>query len=84
MLSVLERKYHPLYGFFQESRTFLHKHTVYNSINRISSLNIAWGNSCQSSKMRIFRLQKRACRVILDYRLEKCNEAIVSKDFICL
>ena len=34
------------------------------------------GNSCESSK--IFRLHKRACRVILDYNVEDSDEAIQS------
>ena len=37
-----------------------------------------WGNSCKSTKMKIFRLQKRDCRVILDYNVEDSNEALQS------
>ena len=44
----------------------------------IDFCNIVWGNSCESSKMKIFRLQKRACRVILDYNVEDSNEAMQS------
>ena len=44
----------------------------------IDFCNIVWGNSCESSKMKIFRLQKRACRVILDYNVEDSDEAIQS------
>ena len=42
----------------------------------IDYCNIVWGNSCESSKMKIFRLQKRACRVILDYNVEDSYEAM--------
>ena len=44
----------------------------------IDFCNIVWGNSCQSSKMKIFRLQKRDCRVILGYNVEDSNEALQS------
>ena len=44
----------------------------------IDFCNIVWGNSCESNKMKIFRLQKRACKVILDYRVEGSYEALSS------
>ena len=81
-----ETNYHLISGFFQKSRNFYPKHILCNSINRISYLFLtsailcAWCNSCETSKMKIFRLQKRACRVILDYNVGNT----VSKDFNCL
>ena len=44
----------------------------------IDFCNIVWGNSCESNKMKFFRLQKRACRVILDYKVENTYEALSS------
>ena len=40
--------------------------------------NIVWDNSCESSEMKIFRLQKCACVVILDYNVEGSKEEIQS------
>ena len=37
-----------------------------------------WASSCEANKMKIFKLQKRACRVILDYNVEDSNEAMQS------
>ena len=42
----------------------------------IDFCNIVWGNSCVSSKMKVFRLQTRACQVILNYNVEDSNEAM--------
>lgn len=44
----------------------------------IDFCNIVWGNSCESNKMKIFKLQKRAYRVILDYKVEDSYEALSS------
>ena len=40
--------------------------------------NIVWGNTCESNKMKIFRLQKSACRIILDYNGDNSHEAMGS------
>ena len=40
--------------------------------------NIVWANSCEANKMKMFKLQKRACRVILDYKVEDSSEALRS------
>ena len=50
----------------------------------IDFCNIVWGNSCESSKMKIFRLQKRACRVILDYNVEDSDEILSVYDRLFL
>ncbi|MCG8034833.1 MAG: hypothetical protein JAZ03_22035 [Candidatus Thiodiazotropha taylori] len=42
----------------------------------IDFCNIVWGNTSESNKTKIFRLQKRACRVILDYNIENTAEAM--------
>lgn len=42
----------------------------------IDFCNIIWGNTSEGNKNRIFRLQKRACRVILDYNVECISEAM--------
>lgn len=44
----------------------------------IDFCNVVWGNSCESNKLKIFKLQKRACRVILDYKVEGSHEALHS------
>ena len=44
----------------------------------IDFCNIVWGSSSEANKLKIFRLQKRACRVILDYNVENSNEAMSS------
>ncbi|MCU7801060.1 MAG: hypothetical protein KZQ70_13210 [gamma proteobacterium symbiont of Lucinoma myriamae] len=44
----------------------------------IDFCNIVWGNTSEANKCKIFRLQKRACRVILDYNLENVHEAMSS------
>ena len=64
-------------------KTFLsqaHRVQFYKSFIQphIDFCSIVWGNSCESNKMKIFRLQKRACRVILDYNVEDSSEAMQS------
>lgn len=44
----------------------------------IDFCNIVWGNTSEGNKNMIFRLQKRACRVILDYNTENMNEAMAT------
>ena len=67
---------------FSKIKHFLSDHHVqfYKSYiqPRIDFCNIVWDNSCESNKMKIFRLQKRACKVILDYRVEGLYEALSS------
>ena len=40
--------------------------------------NIIWGSSSESSKLKIFKLRKRACKVILDYNVDDPIEAMNS------
>ena len=42
----------------------------------IDFCNIVWGSSSESNKLKIFKLQKRACRIILDYNVDDINEAM--------
>ena len=35
-----------------------------------------WGSSSETNKQKILRLQKRACRVILDYKVEDSSQAM--------
>ncbi|MCU7800728.1 MAG: hypothetical protein KZQ70_11410 [gamma proteobacterium symbiont of Lucinoma myriamae] len=44
----------------------------------IDFCNTVWGNTSEANKSKIFRLQKRACRVILDYNVENIYEAMSS------
>ena len=44
----------------------------------IDFCNIVWGSSSESNKLKIFRLQKRACKVILDYNVDDSIEAMNS------
>ena len=42
----------------------------------IDFCNIVWGSSSETNKLKIFKLQKRACRVILDYNVDDIHEAM--------
>ena len=44
----------------------------------IDFCNIVWGNTTETNKMKIFRMQKRAVRVLLDYNVESTTEAMKS------
>ena len=44
----------------------------------IDFCNIVWGSSSETNKLKIFKLQKRACRVILDYNVDDIHEAMKS------
>ena len=44
----------------------------------IDFCNVVWGSTSDANKLKIFRLQKRACRVILDYEVEDSEEAMKS------
>ena len=44
----------------------------------IDFCNIIWGSSSETNKLKIYKLQKRACRVILDYNVEDIHEAMKS------
>ena len=50
----------------------------------IDFCNIVWGSTRESNKLKIFRLQKRACRVILDYNVEDSHEALNSLKILSL
>ena len=45
--------------------------------------NIVWGSSSETNKLKIFKLQKRACKVILDYNVDDIHEAMKTLK-ICL
>ena len=38
--------------------------------------NIVWGNTSQNNMLRLFRLQKRACKIILDYNVDNIFESM--------
>ena len=38
--------------------------------------NIVWGSTCKNNLMQIERLQRRACRVILDYNVENIHQSM--------
>lgn len=42
----------------------------------IDYCNIVWGNTSLTNKCKIFRLQKRACRIILDYNVEDVQRSM--------
>ena len=44
----------------------------------IDFCNIVWGSSSESIKSRLFKLQKRVCRIILDYNVDDCDVAMKS------
>ena len=44
----------------------------------IDFCNVVWESTYETNKLKIFRLQKRACRVILDYNVEDSQDAMRS------
>ena len=44
----------------------------------IDFCNIVWGSSSESNKLKILKLQKRACRIILDYNVADFTDAMKS------
>ena len=44
----------------------------------IDFCSIVWGSASEANKLKIYRLQKRACRVILDYNVDNSREAMKS------
>ena len=44
----------------------------------IDFCNIILGNTSEANKLKIFKMQKRACRVILDYNVDDSQEAMSS------
>ena len=50
----------------------------------IDFCNIVWGSSSESNKLKIFRLQKCACKVILDYNVDDSIEAMNSLKIMSL
>ena len=44
----------------------------------IDFCNIVWASSSESNKLKIFKLQKRACKVILDYNVDNSTDAMKS------
>ena len=50
----------------------------------IDFCNMVWGSTFESNKLKIFRLQKLACRVILDYNVEDSHEALNSLKILSL
>ena len=42
----------------------------------IDFCNIVWGSSSETNKLKIFKLQKRACKVVLDYNVDDIHEAM--------
>ena len=59
----------------QEHRIQFYKSYIQPHIDFCS---IVWGSSSESNKCKIFKLQKRACKVILDYRVDNSTEAMQS------
>ena len=48
----------------------------------IDFCNIIWGNASENNKLKVFRMQKRAVRVILDYDVEDTTEAMKSLNIL--
>ena len=64
-------------------KTFLsqaHRVQFYKSYIQphIDFCNIVWGSSSESNKLKIFKLQKRACKIILDYNIDDSREVMKS------
>ena len=72
-----------VFGSYQKLRNIYHKeHRIqfYKSYIQphIDFCSIVWGSSSESNKCKIFKLQKRACKVILDYSVDNSSEAMQS------
>ena len=57
----------------QEHRILFYKYYIQPHID---FCNIVWGSSSETNKQKILMLQKRACRVILDYKVEDSSQAM--------
>ena len=44
----------------------------------IDFCNVVWGSSSETNKMKIYKLQKHACKVIVDYNVDDSSEAMNS------
>ena len=69
--------------FLSKIKTFLsqaHKVQFYKSYIQIhiDFCNIVWESSSESNKLKIFKLQKRACKIILDYNIDNSRKAMKS------
>ena len=83
IMHLTKKKLHQVFGFYQKLKKFLsqaHRVQFYKSYIQphIDFCNIVWGSSSESNKLKIFRLQKRACKVILDYNVDDSIEAMNS------
>ena len=81
--NIYQRKFLQASGFFSKNKKFLtkdHRVQFYKSYIQphIDFCNIVWGSSSESNKLKIFKLQKRACKVILDFNVNDINEAMKS------
>ena len=57
----------------QEHRILFYKSYIQPHID---FCNIVWDSSSETNKLKILRLQKIACRVILDYKVEDSSQAM--------
>ena len=48
----------------------------------IDFCNIVWGSSSESNKLQVFKLQKRACKIILDYNVDDCWSHEIFEDYV--
>ena len=64
------KKYFSLEHRIQFYKSYIQPH--------IDFCSIVWGSSSESNKCKIFKLQKRACKVILDYNVDNSTEAMQS------
>ena len=74
---------HQVFGFYQKLKKFLpqaHRVQFYKSYIQphIDFCNIVWGSYSESNKLKICRLQKRTCKVILDYNMDDSIEVMNS------
>ena len=55
-----------------------HRVQFYKSFiqSHLDYCNIVWGNTSQNNLLRLFRLQKRACKIILDYNVDNIFESM--------
>ena len=75
----MQKDYIKLMAFIYKIKDYLttaHRIQFYKTYIQphIDYCNIIWGGTSQANLNRTFRLQKRACKIIFDYNVERIEE----------
>ena len=57
-------------------KALLYFHSAISNQPHIDYCNLVWGGTSQINLERIFRLQKRACKIILDYNIDNIYQSM--------